>query len=272
MHHSVEFQGHKAVLAGDEILWSGEAPPLVAGAFQKLWAEQDLGPGFGLPSSSLTSFLWCGVAFISKQGGRNRENIVLSTVKAFLQEVLVLVCGRIDGWAMAQPQPTLARMAETQPKGPQGIRRKRFGFFLQSQIAKKKKPRLSGEESHGGGSTTEQIMLREAQLHHAQVQKTYENVRFIEIVFDGSRFGGLETEIAVAYDMDADMAAFLPPQKMRELAWRVEPAGSHLEPAASDLFAPGLQPLSWCDFSLGGAHGSQQAKIAQIGVECKIAV
>ena len=39
-------------------------------------------------------------------------------------------------------------------------------------------------------------------------------------VFDASRFGGIDTEVVVAYSVDLDIAAYLPPVRLRETAWR----------------------------------------------------
>ena len=230
LEHRIEFQGSKGLVRGDELLWIGDPPAFIEGTLQPLWSQLDLGPGFSSPTSSLTSLLWSGVAFMSQQR-RNKEATLAPALKLLLQELVVILCGRMDGWAMAQPTPSIARMAETQPKGPTGQRRKRLGFFLQSKIGSKKRARLSTEDSNVPGSSAMQAMLREACLYQAEVRWVFANAQWLELIFDGSRFGGLEMEIAVFFHMRENVAAFLPPQKMRELAWRKEGAGSFMDSA-----------------------------------------
>jgi hypothetical protein len=60
----------------------------------------------------------------------------------------------------------------------------------------------------------------------ARTKQAFAGVCVLELIMDASRFGSVDTEIFIAYDAKHQIAAFLPPQELRELSWRQTAAGS----------------------------------------------
>jgi hypothetical protein len=60
----------------------------------------------------------------------------------------------------------------------------------------------------------------------ARTKQAFAGVCVLELIMDASRFGSVDTEIFIAYDAKRQIAAFLPPQELRELSWRQTAAGS----------------------------------------------
>jgi hypothetical protein len=73
--------------------------------------------------------------------------------------------------------------------------------------------------------------------NQARVRIAFQNVRFLEIIMDSSRFGSRDTEIIIAFDMERQLAAYLPPQELRELAWRKARAGAPMDEEDKAAFA-----------------------------------
>ena len=227
----LRFQEHRVDVQNTQLFWQSGPGALVEETLTEVWRRDDAASRLGAPAACLTSLLWCGTAFVFSKG-RGHPPSSLETVKEFIHECCASVGGRLDGWALAQPMPSLARQAETAPRGAK--KRKPMSFVFKALVGAKKKPRLEA-----AGGTAFQSMLREAQLHQDLARQSFAGATFVELIFDGSRFGGVEMELCVAFNMRQNIACFLPPQRMRELGWRKEGAGSSVDEfvSVSELFA-----------------------------------
>ena len=60
--------------------------------------------------------------------------------------------------------------------------------------------------------------------------------RLVELVCDAGRFGGRDTDVCMIHAVFANVAAYLPPEVLREFGWRRGAAGSTMSDADLDQF------------------------------------
>ena len=64
-----------------------------------------------------------------------------------------------------------------------------------------------------------------------QTRQAFRTCPTVELAFDSSRFGGLDTDVIAIWSPEVEIAGYLPPQTARELKWRVSGAGEPMSAA-----------------------------------------
>ncbi len=150
--------------------------------------------------------------------------------------LLSALCAGLDAWALRQVEPSTSTLLATQLVA---WKRPRHGHpALNARLRKRRRTRAAvagwvADSGHGVCSAGHHMMQTCARYERTVFQELC-SVNTLELCLDASRFGGRNIEVCVVYSPDCTaktghgLAAYLPPQQVRELLWRTRPAGTDL--------------------------------------------
>jgi hypothetical protein len=159
-----------------------------------------------------------------------------SSASALLQSMIASVARSLDEWAIREKEPSTHTLLSMQVAG------RRSGPLLLARLAHKIRPRACARQWREDGCdkafapNVANATSRQCGRYANATCELMSKEPLVELVFDASRFGGRDTEVFIIYAPMSDVAAYLPPQVLRELGWRQGAAGSTMSDADIDQF------------------------------------
>lgn len=199
----------------------------------------------GLPKRApLAAILWL---LTQRVLGRSQPHRATDAAP-FLSSSLEQLASELNSWARhhASEASTLLLL--------QASGKRRADPTLRQALATKRRRGPALREWRADGAvvsiSAERTDLATSGYYVQQTRQAFRTCPTVELAFDSSRFGGLDTDVIAIWSPEAEIAGYLPPQTVRELRWRVSGAGEPMSAADRSRLrqrglraAPGMKGL-----------------------------
>ena len=156
------------------------------------------------------------------------RDIVQDVSRDVVCALIAELANALDRWARRQEEPSTHALLATQPRG------NAMPPLIRIRLSKKPNPRLAAaawsEDSSAAAGLGKPNIPHANEVHCARysnlVVELLKDECVLELVFDATRFASTDTDIYIVYAPGVDIGAYLPPQALRELAWRTDAADS----------------------------------------------
>ena len=183
----------------------------------------------GLPKSApLASILWL---LTQRVFGRSEPQRLTDSdaVARFLSSSLGCLASELNSWARSHASEA-STLCLLQASG-----KRRADPTLKQALAAKRRRGQAVRDWRADGAavpiSAEHTDFATCGHYIQQTRQAFGACPTVELVFDSSRFGGLDTDVVAIWSPEVEIAGYLPPQNVRELRWRESGAG---EPMSAD--------------------------------------
>lgn len=194
------------------------------------WPQRIPSPALGergLPTSApLAAILWL---LTQRVFGRSQPQRPTDAAARFLSSSLERLASELNSWARSQASEVSVLLL-LQASG-----KRRADPTLKQALAAKRRRGQALRDWRADGAVVP-ISARQTDFatcgHYIQqTRQAFRTCPTVELVFDSSRFGGLDTDVIAIWSPEAEIAGYLPPQNVRELRWRESGAGEPMSAA-----------------------------------------
>ena len=186
-----------------------------------------------------TLWSWARLAFHLDRGRdlqcvrSSDRDIVLAVSRDVVCALIEGLARSLDRWARRQEEPSTHTLLATHTL------RARMSPLMRVRLMQKANPRAAAAAWREDSSAAAGVRRPNIPLANEVQSARYANLVVellkdecvLELVFDATRFASTDTDIYIVYAPGANIGAYLPPQALRELAWRTDAAVSAVSAA-----------------------------------------